>query len=63
MCIQNHPDVCGPSSNDKFVHINEAYNVLIDDKQKKLYDETLIKSDNINPVYYHYPHQTHHQNR
>jgi len=52
----NHPDVCGPSSNDRFVRINDAYNVLIDDNKKRLYDETLINTNKINPVYYyHYP--------
>ncbi|NP_001155569.1 DnaJ-like protein 60-like [Acyrthosiphon pisum] len=50
----NHPDVCGPSSNDRFVRINEAYNVLIDENKKKLYDETLVYTKNSNPIYYHY---------
>ncbi|KAE9544810.1 hypothetical protein AGLY_000352 [Aphis glycines] len=49
----NHPDVCGPSSNDRFVRINEAYNVLIDENKKKLYDETLVYRDS-NPIHYHY---------
>lgn len=56
--FKNHPDVCGPSSNDKFIRINEAYNILIDDNKKNLYNKTLIHNDNTQPVYYyHYPKQ------
>lgn len=50
----NHPDVCGSSSNDKFVRINEAYNTLMDDQKKQLYDATL-SHNKIKPIYYYYP--------
>lgn len=55
MC-QNHPDVCGPSSSDRFIRITEAYNVLIDETKKKSYDETLMNTNsNKYPIYYYNP--------
>ncbi|XP_025423916.1 dnaJ homolog subfamily C member 4 [Sipha flava] len=53
----NHPDVCGPSANDRFIRINEAYTILMDDDKKNSYDETLRHNNNIQPVYYNYPRQ------
>ncbi|XP_050538956.1 dnaJ-like protein 60 [Daktulosphaira vitifoliae] len=51
----NHPDICGPSSSAKFVLINEAYNVLINNEKRKQYDETLVYANSRNSVYHHYP--------
>ncbi|VVC43651.1 DnaJ domain, conserved site,DnaJ domain [Cinara cedri] len=39
-----HPDVCGSSSNDRFISINAAYNVLIDENKKKIYDQSLMRT-------------------
>lgn len=55
--FKNHPDVCGPSSNDRFIRINEAYTILMDDDKKNLYDETLRHNNNIQHVYNNYPRQ------
>lgn len=53
--------MCGPSSNDRFIRINEAYNILIDENKKKLYDETLMYHNNKKyPIYRQY---TQHQKR
>ncbi|KAI2628883.1 hypothetical protein GGR54DRAFT_636598 [Hypoxylon sp. NC1633] len=43
LCLQYHPDKAGPQSHDKFVQIQEAYELLSDKKLRSRYDNIVKK--------------------
>ena len=48
LCKEHHPDVNqgNPTSNRRFIKINEAYNTLIDHKARQRYDMELYTAEN-----------------
>jgi DnaJ-class molecular chaperone len=52
LAVKFHPDKnLSTTAHDKFIEINEAYNILVDYVKKSLYDEILIHQlNNINAI-------------